>query len=70
MQKVFDRIGRERNENEYNRTEVNHRTDQLTNAAKRNTFNINSSYGIRILEKTDSCINKESYINELSRSID
>ena len=68
MKRIFERIEQERNENEYNRTKILAKGDLLGGATKDLAFDINSSGGLRLLEKADSVGNKGSYMNDLAKN--
>ena len=54
MKKIFDQIEREKNENEYNRTEIQNRAVGLNKTLNDFQFNLNSTAAVRILDRIDS----------------
>ncbi len=68
MKKIFEQIEREKNENEYNRTEIQDRSSMLNNTLQRFQFDLNQSGGIRIIDKTDSMVSPRSYTSQVRRT--
>ena len=68
MKRIFEQIEKDRNENEYNRTCILDRANELKDAANRLAFDLNSSNGVRLLETIDSSIKKSSYVNKVAGS--
>ena len=58
INKYFDRLTKEEEQNEYNRTEINER--ELGKSVKNR--NLNTS-GIKVVDKIDSACHTSSYVN-------
>ena len=54
MRKIFDQIEKEKNENEYNRTEIQDRTNLFDETLQRFQYDINQSGAIRLIEVQDT----------------
>ena len=65
LSRIYKKIERELNENEYNRTEIQERADALNSKAAGYRFDLNATNGIRILDTVDSNTNERSYVNRL-----
>ena len=64
MKRVFEKIEKENNENEYNRTEIQKGVlNQYLINTRKNKFDLNQSNGIRLIERTDCSSKKTSYVN-------
>ena len=63
MKKIFDQIEREKNENEYNRTEIQDRAGNLVDALAHFQFDLNQTQAIRMVDKIDSQSKDQSYVN-------
>ena len=67
MKRIFDKLEFERSQNnEYNRTKIYDRTEELER--HRFKFDINRSHGLRILETSDSTTKQNSYFNRLAKN--
>jgi hypothetical protein len=65
MKRIFEKIERERNENEFTRTEVLERADDLDKVRLKNRFNLNQSRDLRIIENYSTQNKGESYIKRI-----
>lgn len=64
MKKIFDQIEREKNENEYNRTEIHDRTIGLSEALHKFQFDLNTSQDVRVVDNYETLSHNESYANQ------
>ena len=64
MKKIFDQIEREKNENEYNRTEIQDRTAGFGDTLLRFQYDLNQSGDVRILDNFDSFTKLNGYFNK------
>ncbi len=64
IRKIFDKINRDRNENEYNKTEIQARAGYLIDHLNKFQFDLNKSGAVRILEAYDSQAKRNSYFNK------
>lgn len=64
-QKIFDKIMKDRMENEYNRTKIEDRRGVLDDFRAKYKFNLNKSRGPRIVESFNSPgqSNRDNYVN-------
>jgi hypothetical protein len=67
MKKIFDQIEKEKNENEFNRTVIQNRTEGLNKTLNDFSFNLNSTGAVRILDRIDSSSAGDSYLNRVKR---
>ena len=65
MKKIFEQIEREKNENEYSRTEVYDRAMYLTDQLLKFQFDLNQSGALRIHDSSEASAHKKSYINKM-----
>ena len=66
LSRIYKKIERELNENEYNRTEVQERAGTFNCKSASLRFGLNAGQGVRILDTMDSNVNERSYINQLA----
>lgn len=64
MRKIFEQIERDKNENEYNRTEVQDRAGNLRDTLAHFQFDLNQTQAIRMVEKHDSECKDQSYMSK------
>ena len=67
MKKIFEQIEREKNENEYNRTEIQERANYLTDQLLKFKFDLNQSGALRIIESLEKSSHNKSYSAEIER---
>lgn len=65
MKKILEQIDRENNENEYNRTEVQDRTQGLGETLEKMQFDLNFSQDVRVLDSNDSLAHDSSYAGQM-----
>ena len=65
MRKIFDQIEKEKNEDEYNRTEVHDRRNLFDDTLKRIRFDINQSGAIRLIEVQDTRSRDSTYLSQM-----
>ena len=65
MKTVLQKIDKEKNENEFNRTEIlkGHLEGMIKKPRKK--FDLNSTQGIRLMDRSDCSTKKKSYMNKL-----
>jgi len=57
LSKILGKMGREKNEDEFDVPEIYDRSDAAKDTGSQHKFDRNSTYSIRLLEKNDSIIN-------------
>jgi hypothetical protein len=67
MKKIFDQIEKEKNENEFNRTMIQNRTEGFNKTLNDFSFNLNSTGAVRILDRIDSSSAGDSYLNRVKK---
>ena len=62
LKKIFMQIEKERNENEFNRTQIQNRRDMLQDVVKDLEFDINQTGDLRLLDNCDPSSRNNSYL--------
>ena len=65
MRKIFDQIEKEKNEDEYNRTEIQDRRNLFDDTLQRLRFDINQSGAIRLIEVQDTRSKDSTYLSQM-----